>query len=174
VSRKSVTRLNRNLDGTCVQAASLSARRGSEGCMNGCGRKSKISRPRKPVTSTPVIVTLWFWGVFSGSWWAKVADAAAKAYLVWRRRPESNRGPRICNPLRFYIILLHKGIATPNDTRLDNLSFDDSNLNSIPVAQLHMGSASRRPVPTPGCRLNNKSPGTPSREAEKGAPGVID
>jgi hypothetical protein len=32
-------------------------------------------------------------------------------------------------------------------------------LSSTPVAQLHMGSASRRPVQTPGCCLSNNSPG---------------
>jgi len=43
----------------------------------------------------------------------------------WRRRPESNRGPRICNPLRFYIIQLHTGIATLIATLSENLSVDD-------------------------------------------------
>ena len=50
--------------------------------------------------------------------------------INWRRRPESNRGPRICNPLRFYIIQLHTGIATLHDTLPENLSFDDSVLHA--------------------------------------------
>jgi hypothetical protein len=78
------------------------------------------------------------------------------AYAVGRRT-EAHRGPRICKPLRFYIILLHTGIATPIATPFENLSVDDSILNSTPVAQLRRGSASRRPVPTPGCRLSNNS-----------------
>jgi len=53
----------------------------------------------QPVTSTHVIVTFQRgFGVFSGDIWrVKVAAAEDKAQLVWRRRPESNRGPRICN-----------------------------------------------------------------------------
>ena len=46
--------------------------------------------------------------------------------IIWRRRPESNRGPRICNPLAFYVFQWVTGIATPNDTPPENSFLDHS------------------------------------------------
>ena len=82
----------------------------------------------QPITSTRATVTFRCGFVlFSGDFRrVKVVDAT----INWRRRPEPNPGPRICNPLHFYIIQLHTGIATPNDTPPENLSFDDAVLQT--------------------------------------------
>jgi len=76
------------------------SRTGSEDCMNCCGRKPEILRPHTPGTLTRVIVTFRYgFGAFSGGFrQATLAAAEDKAQSVWRRRPESNRGPRICKP----------------------------------------------------------------------------
>jgi len=68
--------------------------------------------------------------VVVGGFWRVKGQKRQIKRISWRRRPESNRGPRICNPLRFYMIQSHTGIATPIATPTENLSLQDSLLHA--------------------------------------------